>query len=73
MTHIKEIIDNCSTNCIVIKQIESTYTRHRVEKVKKKIDTPPTPAAMEGAIKTLAFLSTSTASGVQGMFEPKQN
>lgn len=32
--------------------------------------TPPTAAAMEGATKTLAFLKTSTASGVQGMFDP---
>lgn len=33
--------------------------------------TPPAPAAMEGAMRTLAFLRTSTASGMQGMFEPR--
>lgn len=32
--------------------------------------TPPAPAAIAGAMRTLAFLRTSTASGMQGMFEP---
>lgn len=36
------------------------------------LHTPPTPAAIEGATRTLAFLNMSTASGVQGMFEPKR-
>lgn len=35
--------------------------------------TPPTPVAIEGATSTFAFLRTSTASGVQGMFEPKRD
>lgn len=35
--------------------------------------TPPAPAAIAGAIRTFAFLKTSTASGVQGMFEPEKN
>lgn len=35
--------------------------------------TPPKPAAMEGATETLAFLKTSTASGVQGIFDPRKN
>lgn len=34
--------------------------------------TPPAPAAIAGAMRTLAFLKTSTASGVQGMFEPRR-
>ena len=34
--------------------------------------TPPAPAAMAGAIRTLAFLKTSTASAVHGMFEPAE-
>lgn len=33
--------------------------------------TPPAPAATAGAIRTLDFLRTSTASGVHGMFEPR--
>lgn len=38
---------------------------------KDKNHTPPAPAATAGAIRTLAFLKISTASGVQGMFEPR--
>lgn len=38
----------------------------------RKVDpTPPTPAAIEGATRTLAFLKTSTASAVHGIMEPK--
>lgn len=36
------------------------------------VHTPPAPAAIAGAMRTFAFLKTSTASGVQGMFEPKR-
>lgn len=39
----------------------------RVDEVNR---TPPAPAAIAGAMRILAFLSTSTASGVHGIFEP---
>lgn len=41
---------------------------YRVDEVNR---TPPAPAAIAGAMRILAFLSTSTASGVQGIFEPR--
>lgn len=40
--------------------------------VQNEYHTPPAPAAIAGAIRTFAFLRTSTASGVQGIFEPRK-
>ena len=47
--------------------------RQRLMKAESKRElTPPAPPAMAGAIRTFAFLKTSTASAVHGMFEPAE-
>lgn len=59
----------------LISSMRSRQIRQKkiMNKFKKMSFTPPEPAAIAGAMRTLSFLRTATASGVQGIFDPIVN